>query len=94
MKNEANLQNEIEYATYSQEVEQTLSQMEQRLHHSDDPEEIIMDVLKAATEFYDGDWAGIMEADLTIKIWSTLFWYNRTTGGMTPNRFGDIEEGD
>ena len=94
MKNEANLQNEIEYATYSQEVEQTLSQMEQRLHHSDDPEEIIMDVLKAATEFYDGDWAGIMEADLTMKIWSTLFWYNRSTDGMTPNRFSDIEEGD
>lgn len=47
----------MEHVQYSQEVEKTLSQMEQRLHNSDDPEEIIMDVLKAAATFYDGDWA-------------------------------------
>lgn len=44
--------------------------MEQRLHNSDDPEEIILDVLKAAASFYDGDWAGILDANLTMKIWS------------------------
>lgn len=83
-----------EYIQYAQDVEQALSQLESRLHNSDDPQEIIMDMLVAATEFYDGDWAGIMEADLTMKIWSTLFWYNRKRKGMTPNSFGDIEEGD
>lgn len=83
-----------EYIQYTQDVEQTLSQLESRLHNSDDPQEIILDMLIATTEFYDGDWAGIMEADLTMKIWSTLFWYNRNTNGMTPNRFGEIEEGD
>ncbi len=83
-----------EYIQYAQDVEQTLSQLESRLHNSDDPQEIIMDMLVAAVEFYDGDWAGIMEADLTMKIWSTLFWYNRKRQGMTPNSFGDIEEGD
>ena len=82
-----------EYIQYAQDVEQALSQLESRLHNSDDPQEIIMDMLVAATEFYDGDWAGIMEADLTMKIWSTLFWYNRKRKGMTPNSFGDIEEG-
>lgn len=86
--------NQREYIQYSLDVEQALSSLESGLHNSDDPEEIIMNMLVAATHFYDGDWAGIMEADLTMKIWSTLFWYNRTTGGMTPNRFGDIEEGD
>ena len=84
----------MEYSQYAQEVEQTLSQMEQRLHNSDDPERIIMDVLKAAAEFYDGDWAGILDADLTMKIWSMLWWYNRKTGDMSPNRFKDIEEGE
>ena len=86
--------NQREYIEYSQDVEQALSSLESGLHNSDDPEEIIMNTLVAATHFYDGDWAGIMEADLTMKIWSTLFWYNRSTDGMTPNRFSDIEEGD
>lgn len=75
-------------------MEHTLSQLESQLHNSDDPEAIIMDVLKAAAVFYDGDWAGILDADLTMKIWSTLWWYNRKTGDMSPNRFQDIEEGE
>lgn len=85
--------NQCEYIQYAQDVEKTLSHLESQLHHSDDPEEIIMNTLVAA-EFYDGDWAGIMDADLTMKIWSTLFWYNRRTKRMSPNRFGDIREGD
>ena len=85
---------ENEYLEYAQEVEQSLSQLEAGLHNTDDPEEIIQNMLIAATLFYDGDWAGIMEADLTMKIWSTQWWYNRRTNGMTPNRFADLEEGD
>ena len=83
-----------EHIQYALEVEHALSSLESNLHNSDDPKEIITQMLVAAVTFYDGDWAGIMEADLTMKIWSTLFWYNRKTNGMTPNRFGDIEEGD
>lgn len=83
-----------EYLQYAQNVEQALSQLESQLHNSDDPEEVIMHMLAAATEFYDGDWAGIMEADLVMKIWSPLWWYNRRTGGMTPNNFQDFEEGE
>lgn len=83
-----------EYIQYAQEVEFTLSQLESLLHNSDDPEEVIMHMLAVATEFYDGDWAGIMEADLVMKIWSPLWWYNRRTGSMTPNNFQDLEEGD
>ncbi len=83
-----------EHLQYAQEVERSLSQLEAGLHNTDDPEEIIQNMLIAATLFYDGDWAGIMEADLTMKIWSTQWWYNRRTNGMTPNRFADLEEGD
>lgn len=86
--------NQREYIQYAQDVEQALSSLESHLHNTDDPEEVIMNMLAAAAEFYDGDWAGIMEADLTMKIWSTLFWYNRNTEGMTPNRFSDIEDGE
>lgn len=82
------------YIQYAQNVEQALSQLESQLHNSDDPEEVIMHMLAAATEFYDGDWAGVMEADLVMKIWSPLWWYNRRTRGMTPNNFQDLEEGD
>ena len=86
--------NQCEYIQYAQEVEQALSQLEATLHNCDDPEEIITNMLVAATEFYDGDWAGIMDADLTMKVWSTLWWYNRRTQGMTPNSFTDLQEGE
>ena len=79
---------------YALNVEQTLSQLESQLHNSDDPEEVIMNMLAAATEFYDGDWAGILEADLVMKVWSPLWWYNRRTKAMTPNSFGDLQEGE
>lgn len=83
-----------EYIQYAQDVEQTLSALEAGLHNTDDPEEIIMSMLKVAVDFYDGDWAGIMEADLVMKVWSPLWWYNKHTDGMTPNNFQDLEEGE
>ena len=86
--------NQQEYLRYTVGMDQTITQLVDGLHNSDDPEEIIQEMLIAVTEFYDGDWAGIMEADLTMKIWSTYWWYNRNTGGMTPNRFGDLEDGE
>lgn len=86
--------NQQEYLQYTVGMDQTITQLVDGLHNSDDPEEIIQEMLVAVTEFYDGDWAGIMEADLTMKIWSTYWWYNRRTGGMTPNRFADLEDGE
>ena len=86
--------NQQEYIQYAVGMDQTITQLVDGLHNSDDPEEIIREMLVSVTEFYDGDWAGIMEADLTMKIWSTYWWYNRRTGGMTPNRFGDLEDGE
>lgn len=53
-----------------------------------------MELLKEAVYFYDGDWAGILDADLTTKIWSPLWWYNRKKGGMTDNKFYDLHEGE
>ena len=42
---------ENEYLQYAQEVEQSLSQLEAGLHNTDDPEEIIQNMLIAATLF-------------------------------------------
>lgn len=80
-------EDKAEYIQYAQDVEKTLSALEAGLHNTDDPEEIIMSMLEVAVDFYDGDWAGILEADLVMKIWSPLWWYNKITGGMTPNHF-------
>ena len=94
IRNQPADENQQEYIQYAQDVEQALRHLEMSLHNSDDPEEITMRMLVAAAEFYDGDWAGIMEADLTMKVWSTLWWYNRRTNGMTPNNFQELEEGE
>lgn len=83
-----------EYNQYTIEMDQVITHLVDDLHNSDDPTEILQETLIAITEFYDGDWAGVMEADLTMKIWSTYWWYNRKTGGMTPNHFGDLEDGE
>lgn len=83
-----------DYIAYAQDVERIITQMDASLYGSKDPEMQIMDLLKMAAVFYNGDWVGILDADLTMKLWSASWWYNRRTDGMTPNGFGDLEEGD
>lgn len=85
---------QYDYIAYAQDVERIITQMDASLYGSKDPEMQIMDLLKMAAVFYDGDWVGILDADLTMKLWSASWWYNRRTDGMTPNGFGELEEGD
>ena len=82
------------YIQYTQEFEQACSRVEEILSCCGDPQELVMKLLKEAVFFYDGDWAGILDADLTTKIWEPLWWYNRKRDGMTDNRFYDIHEGE
>lgn len=84
----------VSYTQYTRDVERVITQLDESLCKAKDPEVQIMDFLKMAVFFYDGDWAGILDADLTMKLWSASWWYNRRTDGMTPNSFGDLEEGD
>lgn len=85
---------EVSYAQYAQDVERVITQIDESLYKTMNSEAQIMDLLKMAVDFYDGDWSGILDADLTMKLWSASWWYNRRTDGMTPNSFGDLEEGD
>ena len=82
------------YIQYTQEFEQACRRVEEILSCCSDPQELAMALLKEAVFFYDGDWAGILDADLTTKIWSPLWWYNRKKDGMTDNKFYDIHEGE
>ncbi len=69
-------QYEEEYIRYCIELEQTISALENTLHSSDDPQEIAMETLKTACSFYGGDWAGILEVDLDLDIWTPVWWHN------------------
>lgn len=69
-------QYENEYVTYCIEQEKTISKLESGLHTNDDLGEIAKKALAAACEFYDADWAGVIEIDLELNIWATGWWYN------------------
>lgn len=65
-----------DYIIYCVEQEQTIDHLESALHTSDNPEEIAMQTLKTACEFYAADWAGIIELDLDLGITTPRWWYN------------------
>lgn len=83
-----------EYVQYSCDFEKTCTRVEEKLSSCNSPQELVMALLVEAVRFYDGDWAGILDADLTTKVWSPLWWYNRKRDGMTDNKFYDLHEGE
>lgn len=56
-----------EYLQYCVAVEKTLTALEAELHSSDDPEEIAMAAMKTACDFYQADWAGLLEVDILLS---------------------------
>lgn len=82
----------LEYLVYTVAHERTLADIEAHLHSVESPEEIAMYALKAAAEFYGGDWCGTIEGDLEMEAWAPAIWYNVSGRGMTPTHFKDMEE--
>lgn len=80
-----------EYIAYCIELEQTVSALEAYLHTSDDPKEIAMETLKTACQFYGGDWAGILDVDIELDVWSPLWWYNMGVQDKTLTLFREFE---
>ena len=72
-----------EYIQYTQELEQTLSVLEAHLHESDNPDEIILHALETACDFYNGDWAGFLEIDLELGLWTPYIWFNKNPDDKT-----------
>ena len=88
------LTEEKEYTQYAIAVERTLRQLEAHLHTSDDPEEIAMLSLKTACEFYQGDWAGILEVDMDLNIWTPFWWYNTNPDDKTVETLNEFESSE
>ncbi len=86
--------NEKDYITYAQEVEQTLCLLEEHLHVSDDPEEIATHTLETACDFYQGDWAGILEVDMELNIWTPYWWYNTNSNDKTKFLINEFESSE
>ena len=80
-----------EYIQYCVNQDRTLKQLEANLHTSDDPEEIAMGTLKTACDFYEGDWAGILEVDLDLGIWTPVWWYNASAQDRTRQLMHEFE---
>ena len=89
---EQQLAGSLEDIQYALGFEHALRSLESQLHNTDNPEVIALEMLVAAVEFYDGDWCGVVEADLEVGAWTPLWWYDRRTGGMTPTRFLELED--
>lgn len=83
-----------EYIQYCIELERTLSWLESHLHESDDPEEIGISVLKTACEFYGGDWCGILEVDLDLRLWTPVLWHNTGAQDRTLERMMEYESAE
>lgn len=71
-----------------------LVSLEKELHNSENQVEIVESALKAACDYYEADWAGILLADLGVNAWAPAAWYNRKTDGMTATAFKDVEFAD
>ena len=82
---------DMEYVKYCIEKDRTVSALESRLHECDDPKEIAEGALKAACLFYGGDWAGILDVDLDLDVWTPLWWYNSSPQDKTTALFGEFE---
>lgn len=80
-----------EYIYYCAHQDRTLKQLEANLHISDDPKEIAMGTLKTACDFYGGDWAGILEVDLDLGIWTPVWWYNTKQRDRTKDLIHEFE---
>lgn len=82
---------EMEYVRYCIEKDRTVSALEAKLHECDDPKEIAEETLKAACLFYGGDWAGILDVDLELDVWTPLWWFNASSNDETTSLFGEFE---
>lgn len=81
----------IEHVNYCLEMEAGLSGLEHLLHFSDDNGEILMAAMAAACKFYQGNWAGFLQIDEEMGIWSPYAWYNPCKIDLTEQLVAECE---
>lgn len=75
----SDLSEELQQA-HDRDFHACLKALEKELHSSESTEEITMGSLRAAAEFYDAEFAGILIADVNTEVWAMAANYNRLTG--------------
>ncbi len=83
-----------QYISYAKAFEHTLRDLESHLHDSDDQSEIITKVLKTACDFYQGDWAGFVELDVDLGLWTPYVWFNTNSTDKTKEMLMEFESAD
>lgn len=81
----------VEYARYSMEIERTFTELQKELSLCCDPNEVALNVMRVATEFYDADWCGIFDVDLELGLFTPFWWYNRELGAMAKTIVQEFE---
>ena len=76
---------------YLYRFEQTISMLEKGLHCDDDPKNVALGSLLVARDFYDGDWCGLLVADLDAGVFYPYWWTDKAEGDMAPTEFDEFE---
>ena len=79
---------------YALELEYVLSRLEHQLHECDNPNEIVVHALETACRFYGGDWAGFLEVDLELSLWTPYLWYSEKMEDYTLDMVGEMESAE
>lgn len=79
---------------YALELDKTLHNLESELHESDDPDRIIHHALEVACKFYGADWAGFLDVDLELRLWTPFMWYNQASEDKTTQLLQEYESMD
>lgn len=51
-------------------------------------------LMKRTLDFFDGDWIGLIDFDLSMGVWSTEIFYNKETGSTSETLIEDAECGE
>ena len=79
---------------YALALENALSSLESEAHESDDPIYIITHALKSACDFYSADWAGFLDVDLDLRLWTPFMWYNASPEDKTSVMVQEFESAE
>lgn len=82
---------EEEEIQYNRDFRRALTELEHKLHTTEEPTAIMIEALKTTCAFHEADWCGILIADRSARMWSPAVWYDSENGAMSPTLFHDIE---
>lgn len=82
------------YILYSIDMERMIRIIQKLGIAVTDPKDSAMVVLKAATEFYNADWCGVINIDMVMKLWTPIWWYNAVNRKMSAINFPEVESSD